>query len=281
MKMDKFITSKSDFRDVIKSNISKMFNIKDELHTTKPGCVYVDMNSVMSILFRHDAINDKDLIKDLTDIFEDFIDSCIRSSTRVKFVYTPKNSLVHSTIYPEWCSERSKRVTMRDSDFIIDFLTAMKSFSQRNKLIEIVNIEDKHISHYIKEDNHFSKKVVYVLSKDFVCQYLIFHIECIVFTGVRYIDFRDQSPLMFNNVDIKSILPIGNEWLYTVICGDVRNEYKGVPGYKDKRTIDYINTNRLKIVAGIEHPLSEYCNKHRALYDINLMIETYKKLKTN
>lgn len=279
MYLDKLITSKSDFRDIIKTNIKRMFNFVDDLYSLNGnGIVYVDVNSVTSILFRYDKLNDKTLIDDISYIFEEFIDHCIKTSTKVIFLYSSKDSLVHTTIYPNWCKERYKRVNLKNSDFILKFLTALNKFNEINKLVEIRNIDDKHISQYIYE-NHLDNKLFYVISKDFVCQSLIFYKKCIIFTGVNYIDYRDPNPYMYDNLDIKSFIPEGFEYLYPVIRGDVRNEYKGIEGYGTIKTINWIKRNKIKIIIDGDYNLKDEINKYKPLYNLESLIEKYYELK--
>lgn len=278
MNLDKVITSRSDFREVIKSNIKRMFNFVDDLYSSSgKSIVYVDVNSVTSILFRYDKLNDKKLIEEVSYIFEEFIDHCIKTSTKVLFLYTPKGSIVHTTIYPDWCKERYQRVVLRNSDFIINFLNALNKFNEINKLVEIVNIGDKHISHFIY-DYHIDTKIFYVISKDYVCQSLVFYKKCIIYTGVNYIDYRDTNPNMYDNLDIKSFAPEGFEYLYPVIRGDVRNEYKGMGGYGTIRTIDFIKKYKIKFIIDGDYPMKEEIQKYKPLYDLESLMKTYQEI---
>lgn len=279
MNLDNLITSKSDFRDIIKSNIKKMFNFVDDLYNNDGKFViYVDMNSVMSILFRYDKINDKKLMDDVSYIFEEFIDHCLKTSTKVVFMYTSQKSLVHTTIYENWCKKRYERVNLRNSEFILKFLTALNKFNEINKTVEIVNIKDKHIAHYIYE-NHVDSRLFYVVSKDFVCQSLIFYKKCIVFTGVNYIDYRDLNPYMYDNLNIKKLVPDGFEYLYPIIRGDVRNEYKGIEGYGTIKTIDFIKKNKIKFIIDGDYPLKDKINEFKPLYNLESLIDKYNELK--
>lgn len=275
--LDRLITSKADFRDIIKGNIKRMFTFAEELYNTK-ATVYVDVNSVTSILFRYDKLNDESLIKDISYIFEEFIDTCIRSSTKVIFLYTSKPSLVHTTIYPDWCKNRYERVVLKNSDFIIKFLTALNKYNEINKLVEIKNIDDKHPTHYIYE-NHLDSGLFYVITKDFVCQSLIFYKKCIIFTGVNYIDYRDTNPYMYDNLDVKSFLPENFEYLYPIIRGDVRNEYPGIEGYGTIKTIDFLKKNKIKILVDGDYPLKDKINEYKPLYHLESLIDKYNELK--
>lgn len=279
MNLDKLITSKADFKDIIKTNIKRMFNFVDDLYSLNgKSIVYIDVNSVTSILFRYDKLNDRTLIEDISYIFEEFIDHCIKTSTKVIFLYSSKESLVHTNVYPKWCYERYKRVNLKNSDFIIKFLSALNKFNEINKLVEIQNIEDKHIAQFIYE-NHLDSKLFYVVSKDFVCQSLIFYKKCIIFTGVNYIDYRDPNPYMYDNLDVKSFIPEGFEYLYPVIRGDVRNEYKGIDGYGTIKTIDYIKKNKIKIIIDGDYSLKDEINKYKPLYHLESLIDKYYELK--
>lgn len=270
----------NDFRKIILSIIRKMFSIKDELFSRRKKIIYVDMNSVMSILFNYDKINDKELIQDITHIFEDFIDTCIRSSSHVKFIYTSQPSIVHKTVYTNWCSKRYDRVCLKNSDFILNFLTAMKFFSENNKLIEVCNIGDKHITQFIVEDVTFNNNLLYVISKDFVCQSLLLEItDCIIYTGVNYIDYRDTNPTLYNVDNLKDIAPPGLYWVFPVICGDSRNEFKGYGGYSIKKTLKYIQENKIKLAIGGDHPLKDFIDEYKYLYNIREMIKKYKEIK--
>ena len=276
--IDKIIIRKSDFKDIIKSNIRKMFDFTEDLFRDKYD-VYVDVNSVISILFRYDNINDKDLINDITYIFEEFIDNCVTSGSKVVFMYTAKPSFVHTSIYPDWCKERYRRVKLKDSNFIISFLTAIKNIESNNTLISIENIGDKHIAQYIFEKTDSTSRDFYLVSKDYVCQSLIYYKKCIIFTGINYIDYRDTNPSLYDNVNVKSFSPAGYDFLYPLLRGDSRNEYKGLDGFGPIKSIRFIKENKIKLFLDGDYPHKDLITKYRPLYDIEKMIEYYKNNK--
>lgn len=277
--MDNEIIKKYDFRKVIISNIEKCLNFTDELFKESLDVV-VDVNSILSILFRYDRINDDDLAKDISYIFETFIDKCIESGTKVTFLYTGTKSLVHTTIYPNWCKERYDRVSLRDSDFVLNLIMALKKIKNSTSLIDIINIGDKHVAHYIYE-NHLDDRPFYLVSKDFVNQGLIYYKKCIVYTGINYIDFRDPTPYLYDYIDIKSIAPEGYEYMYPLIRGDVRNEYKGMPNYGTIKTSKFLRDNKIKIIIDSDYPMKDLITKYKPLYSIEDMTNKYYEIKNN
>lgn len=277
--IDNIIIKKSDFKNIIKSNIKKMFDFTDDLFKNKYD-VYVDVNSVISILFRYDDINNNELIHDITYIFEEFIDNCVSSGTKVVFMYTSKPSLVHTSIYPDWCKERYNRVRLKDSNFILSFLSSIKRIQDNNTLLSIENIDDKHICQYIFEKVDSSRDF-YLVSKDYVCQTLIYYKKCIIFTGINYIDYRDPNPSLYDNINVGSFTPAGYEFLYPLLRGDSRNEYKGLNGFGPIKSIQFIKENKIKLFLDSDYPNKDLITKYRPLYDIEKMIEYYKNIKTD
>ncbi|MGL5316965.1 MAG: hypothetical protein ACRC92_27145 [Peptostreptococcaceae bacterium] len=285
MNLNKFITDRKDFRPIVVSVVKQMFvPLKSDLGTFSSPykSVYIDVNSVTSIIYRYDNLDDEDMCSQISIIIEDFIDTCISRGITVYFLYSSQKSLVHSSIYPTWCEKRYERVNMKKSNFIMQLLGALKKFSTQNNLVRIENTGDKHAAHVIKQlhvDN-VHKGAGLVISKDYVCQGLIFISNITIFTGVNIIDYRDTAPELYDRVNVLPLLPKRSlYWVYPCLCRDPKNEYTGAKQMGSHRVAKYMTEHRIALFLNSEHPLKEFLEKHAPLYDINKMIEVYNNMK--
>lgn len=277
-KYDKAIKNiTKDFRLVVQSVLTKMFKV-DLAHSDNIRRIYIDLNSCLSIMFRHSDIADEELVKIVSDTIETFITDNIDEGMDLYFMYSVKPSAVHRNIYPEWCLTRDERVSIVKSDFLKKLLVSLKVFSQKNKSIKIVNCKDVHSAMVVYMIDKSNRGRGLVLSKDEVYR-CIDKTNLDVYTGVEWISIAtnmfntEQGVFLSNPVELSSY--------YLTIRGCKRNEYSGCSGYGKIRSMEYVEKNKLKIKAGVEHPLKEYIDKHIALFNIEAMLTKANELGLN
>ena len=274
MSLDKEIEKKTDFQDVISGVIDNALNIEG-----KYDRIYIDINSVVSIMFRADDVNSKKIVESTYASFERLLTKYSRDNTEITILFTTHKSKYHTSIYPDWCKSRYERVDLSKSEGMKELIFALKKFSEQNKLIKVINTKEFHPAVIVKylEDglkNRFiiiSKDMVfYAMDMDFGSQY----------TGVTYIDYdEDVAVLSDRHKDVE----ISRKMLkyYYALCGDTRNEFTGVSGYGPNKSIKYIKENKLELEAGLEHPQKEAIEKYCKLYDVSNMLITADKEKLN
>ena len=274
-KYDKTIVQmKDDFRLVVKSILHKLLDLDLELSTVKR--IYVDLNSALSIIFRYDNIADDELLGIVGDEIENFLRKNLESGKTIYLLYNLKPSIVHRHIYPDWCKEREERVSILKSDYIKRLLMTFKVYSDKNHNLKVINCMDIHTALVIYELDKLYSTQSLILSRDAVFRCPI-KSNIVVFNGVDWIDFSDINMKLPDGIELTD--PHSTLAYYYTIRGDARNEYKGVKGYGVIKASKYIENNRLKIKAGIDHPLKEFTDKHIGLYDIKAMRKVAKELK--
>lgn len=267
------ISMKDDFREVVKYVLTRLFEVHIDQNIKR---VYIDINSALSILFRYDSIDDGNLLLKMSGIIEKFMVKHLDRGLDVIFLYTLETSLVHKTIYPEWCSSRNKRVELRNSEFIKKLLVNFSAYSAKNNHIRVINCKEAHPALIINKLEKFMTTGCLVLSRDNVHR-CISRPTVSLFNGVDWIQFNVPNRPMPDKIEQlrnpDKFLPY-----YFALKGDTRNEYKGLSGMGKIRTVDYINSNRIKIVSDIEHKHSEFCKGHLALYDMKAMENKLEEL---
>lgn len=273
----KIKSMRNDFRLVVESVLRKMFNVDLE-YTQGIKRMYIDLNSCLSIMFRHDDIADEELTRIVSDEIEKFITKHIDSGMSLYFMYSIKPSKVHKTIYPEWCANRDARVSIVKSDFLKKLLVTLKVFSEKNRSIKIVNTGEVHPAVAVVTMDKNNTGGAVVLSKDLV-------FKCIeksninIYNGVEWVAIGEN---MFNsetNVFLSN--PTELTAYYLVLRGDPRNEYKGMLNYGKIKSKDYVEANKLKFKADVDHPLKEFMDINLPLYNINKLIDKTKELGLN
>lgn len=274
-KYDKDIRSmKNDFRLVVESVLKKMFMVNLD-HVASIKRIYVDLNSCLSIMFRYEDIADEELVQIVSDEIETFITKHMEDGLSIYMLYTVKSSLVHKTISPEWCLTRDERVSIIRSEFLKKLFVSLKVFSEKNSSIKMINCGEVHPAIVTLMLDKSNKSGSVILSKDNV-------FKCIekpsmnIYNGVEWISIGDN---MFNTeIGVFLSNPSELSCYYFIIRGDSRNEYKGVNMYGKIKTVEYLDRNKLKIKADIEHPLKGYIDEHKALFNIEAMISKAKEL---
>lgn len=272
--IDKKITTQRDFKSVVSNILKNMFRVNIYPEIKK---IYIDLNSCLSILFRYENINSKDITDTVSANIEGFLQKYLGDSVQVIILFTLEPSKVHTEIYPDWCKERNKRVDYSKSGFLQTLILSLNEFAKVNPLIKIVNHKAVHPALIIYNAERLTKKNFCVLSKDAVIQCLpLKHMH--IWTGINYIEMDDPDRILPDSISLPEPTYLYLPY-YMTIRGDARNEYKGVGDgyYGPQRTVKYILDNKLKIKTGIEHPLKEHCDKYIALYAVNNMLEANKE----
>ena len=271
--LDKKITSQGDFKKVIESVVSNMFKIKAD--TRK---IYVDLNSCLSILFHYENINSAETVEIIGKQLEMFLQVYLNDKVEIVILFTLDKSQAHVDIYPDWCKERYERVAYQKSEFLQTLIVSLNKFSETNPLIKVVNTKKVHPALVVYENERLTRKRSTVLSKDVVFQCLPLR-NLVIYTGVKYIDLDDNVRQLPDDIELPEpydlFLPV-----YLCLRGDTRNEFKGYPKYGIKRSVEYIDKNKLRIKASLEseeHPLKEWIDKYSALYNTNKLLELNKE----
>ncbi|MGL5716284.1 MAG: hypothetical protein ACRCX2_24915 [Paraclostridium sp.] len=267
------VSMKDDFRLVIDSVLKKMFKVN--LDDTDVKRIYVDINSALSILFRYDDIADEKLLQIISDVIENFIVEHLENGLTIYFLYTLKPSRVHRSIYPGWCKEREDRVSIVKSDYLKKLIVTFKIYSDKNNNVKVVNCEDIHPALVVYEIDRVFRNGSLILSKDLVFR-CFSKTSVKLYNGVEWIDF--EQSIFKQPDDVKLLEPHTMLAYYLALRGDSRNEYKGQLRFGPVNSAKYIEVNRLKIRAGVEHPQKEFLDKHIALFDIEKMREKAKEL---
>lgn len=279
MKYDSAIKSfENDFKNVIRSVLTKMFKVNLEF-AGGINRIYVDLNSCLSILFRHgDINNDEDLNTIITDVIEPFLTDNLNAGRNIYILYTMKPSKVHRTVFPDWCKDRDSRVDIRRSDYLKKLLVSLKIFSEKNNALHILNYGEAHCAVAVSLlDKRYGSQSL-VMSKDTVFKCIGKPSICI-FNGVEWIDLSTNICNTSSGVLLSDPLLL-NAYYFT-IRGDKRNEYSGVKGYGPTLTERYVENNKLKFIANVEHPLKEHVDKFLCLYDAKEMLNKTKELEIN
>ena len=274
-KYDKTIVQmKDDFRLVVSSILNKLLNVDMEHSTVKR--IYVDLNSALSIVFRYEDISDDELLRITGDAIENFIRKHLENGITIYLLYNLKPSAVHRHIYPDWCKQREDRVSILKSEYLKKILLGFKVYSDQNPNLKIVNCMDVHTAMAIHELDSLYSTPSLILSRDAMFRCLIKSNIC-VYNGVDWIEFANLNVRQPEDIALTS--PHETLAHYYTLRGDIRNEYKGKEGYGIVKSVKYIELNRLKIKAGIDHPLKEFLDKHLPLYSIKHMLKVAEEIK--
>src|SRR5574344_1200869 len=98
----------SMFVSVIENVVSKMLSFE-----TSSNRIYVDLNSILSIIFHYSDFNSDELFRTLKTQFEKFhLEEIVNKNRYIIYLFTTKPSKYHTTIFPDWCKNRYSGVDL-------------------------------------------------------------------------------------------------------------------------------------------------------------------------
>lgn len=281
--LDSKLVSNPNFAKLVRSIIFKVFNVETEYKT-----IYIDLNSCLSILFHYDNINEEVLNDEIYNIIEKFINKYTSKGCKLVFLWTLKNSILHTEIFEKWCAHRIERVNILKSTFIKQLIVGLTNFSKTNsEVIKIINTFDVHPSIIIKyiemnnkNINDINSKFI-ILSKDTVFRCMDLN-RGIIWTGKDYIDPSDRYKPLPNGITLHNSDVLLK--YYLTLKGDNRNEFPGIDGYGVKGSLKYVNKHKLELLSGLplvtnedEDNLDDVFNKYSKLWDIKYLFEESTK----
>ena len=269
-KLDSAIIKQTDFKKVISSVVSRMFKIAADTRR-----IYLDLNSCFSILFRYDDINSPEAVEIVGTEIEKFLQLYLNDKVEIIILFTLDKSQAHLDIFPDWCLERYKRVDYARSDFLQTLIIGLKKFSDNNPLIKVINTKKVHPALVVYKNEKDRRKRSTVLSKDVVFQCLPIK-NLVIYTGVYYIDLDDRKRDLPDDIELPEPYDLFLPY-YLAMRGDGRNEFPGLKGFGPKKSLEYIEVNKIKIKAGLDHPEKEWLDKYSKLYNINKLLEENKE----
>lgn len=260
-KYDDKITKHKDFNEIIKYRIMEMLRINIDAAMRD---IYLDINSIFSILYRSSNPEDEDLINEIGDGIANLIKKCEDNGSTLHFIYHTDKSILHVDTYPDWCKERYERVDFTKTKFVLKILTIIKNMSMNVKSIKLVNTKNIHPAFYVwVKENGLSKapKKPVIITKDSVFFGIPLN-HLLYYNGLKLIDAS------FDYDFIKEYPNVGKRFslYYIIIRGDKRNEYKGYPKYGEVASYKYIKEHIVPISLNGEHPLKEFFDKYKRLY---------------
>ena len=268
MTIDERIRKSPDFNGIIHSVIKKVFKVSTDCKK-----IYVDVNSCLSVVFRHKNDN-IDLVQTeevVYKVVEEFLMEHLSAGKDITLLFTLKPSKHHKAIFPDWCKYRNDRVKIDECDFIKKLIKSLHRFSKDNKQIKVYNTKEIHPAILVKYIETGNRLKCMVLSKDPVFQCMNLK-HAIVFTGVHYIDPSDISKYLPDDIEQEglddSIVPV-----YLSLKGDIKNDFPGKEGYAKKKTVKYLQQYKLEIGVGLPHPLSEHTDKYSELYNVDNLLK--------
>lgn len=275
MSLDDKIEKMTDFEDVIKGVINRTLDIDGDFDR-----IYIDINSVVSIAFRAENIASDKIADAVFGAFERLMTKFAPKNTEIYLLFSTQNSKYHTNIYPDWCKSRYERVNLSKSDVVKQLIFAMKKFSEKNKLVRVINTKEFHPALIIKYLEQGVKTNFIISSKDTVFYGLDID-HGVLFTGVRYIDYGNDISI-FTDKHSDNEVPRKFVKFYHALCRDDRNEFPGVgnktgPG----RALKYIKDYKLELETGLDHPHKEWVDKYSKLYDVGEMLIDADKEKLN
>ena len=274
MSLDDKIKERADFDDVVNGVIDRALDIEG-----KYDKIYIDINSVVSIMFRADNINSQKIVETTYKSFERLLTKYANRNTEIVVLFSTVKSEYHCNIYEDWCKKRYDRVDLNKSQGMKELIFSLKKFSEQNKLVRVINTKEFHPAIIVKYLEDGLKNRFVVISKDTVF-YAMEMSHGSQFTGSIYIDYDVDTAVLsdiHNDVDMKRNMIK----YYYAICGDNRNEFPGISGYGPNKSIKYLRTNKLEIEADLEHQYKEWFDKYSKLYDVSNMLMTVDKEKLN
>ena len=267
------LSTKQSF-DLVKAIIGSSLKLEIDDSIYK---IFIDMNSVFSIVFRTENVDCEENIYVASDFIEDIINKALEKKIEITFLFTVNNSIYHTNIYTDWCFDRSDRVNFNKSKFYKKLLLELKKYSNENNLIKVVNCKTFHPIAFIYDEASILKKDILIITRDKLFQCLDLR-NVVIFDGKNYTFIRDKYRKLPDNI----ILDNPSKYLkyYFVLNGDkIRTGYSGLKTYGKEKSIQYINKYRTELDMNLEHPLKEFIDTYIGLYDINKIYENYLEFK--
>lgn len=275
--LDQKIKNSKDFSKIVFYTLEDMFKVYID-RTIRD--VYLDINSLISIIYRSQNPNDPEIVSSFGNYLSEFISRCETNKITIHFIYSTDKSKVHFDTYPNWCKDRYERVNFMKTEYVLKVLAILKNLSNNNTNIKLINTRNIHPAYYIwvKESglSKYNKRGI-VISKDMVMMGIPIS-NLYIHNGRRLIDFKLENNYLKEYPDLNRKLAL----YYIIIRGEARNEYKGVPGYGEVKSYNYIKENALNLILDKEdtkHILRDQINKFKRLYLLEDGLEYLKENK--
>lgn len=255
------------------SNIRYIISSALHVEVDNVSKIFVDMNSVFSIIFHSTEYDASNITKIISVELEEFILKYLSKKIELIFLFTTRNSQYHLDIFPEWCEERFSRVDLNKSEFIKEVLYGLKKFSEDNKKIKVINTKQFHPVAIVQQHALAVKSNVVVISRDNIFQCMNLD-NIIVYNGTFICDIRDQNRVL----PFKSKIENPNKFFkyFMTLNGDKkRNGFSGLSGYATKSTDKYIALHKIELELGLEHPEKEFVDKYVKLFDVDEIYKYY------
>lgn len=285
MNINEKFKNKTDYVNIIDDVVKKIFKLELPQGTKR---IYVDVNSTFSIIYAQETKHiNVDVVKHIVlECVQEIISKAQMHGAKVVFIYTAEKSILHTSIYPDWCKNRYDRDMISKPDYLTAVLKYLAELSTSNPIVSVVNTHEFHPAYYIyfkeaylvNNKNHEDK--IIILSKDPVF-YGIPYDGVEFFTGVL-LSINDHKATVGNYIKNTNLSRI-QALFYLLLAGDDRNEYKGVLGVGPKKALDFINYNLVNIMLNdmgeaTSYPYKEFIETHRPLYFIDKGLEKLKEL---
>lgn len=228
---------------------SGLFHINPDIDFYKFNKIYIDLDSILSLVIKEDLPASKYLKKEMSsyilDAFRDFF-QFYDDTAQIYIIYNFKVNTPFNKIFEGWCKERYSRYTNKDIMSFIknDFLKRLKKYSEAVQNVEILEAKDATVLTILRmmnmnEDN--TKSLILSRDPHFACV-LSYH-NTSWYNGKNIIN-RD------NYINEKEIPNVHYSLFpnYYLICGMKRNEYPGKLKFGPKKTVDYIQAHKPTII---------------------------------
>lgn len=266
--LDETIKKTTNWKNVVSSITDRMFDI--DAKDAGVERIYIDVNSCFSVMFRAMDANESVNIDRIKEILEKFMNKNLIYRCQLIFLFSFEASKLHQSIFPDWCKERYARVNIKNNNFLLEFLVALKKYSSTNSSIKILNTHHIHPALVVYNSEVKSKKPFLILSKDLVF-YSVNLDNASIFNGNKFIDLSQDNIELPSGIiipDAKCNIPF-----YISLTGSSREEFSGLKGFGPKRSFDYLLKYKLNIKLNTDHPHKEHCDKYSVLFDVRKLIE--------
>ena len=269
MKYYKYKKEEKKEFDLIKEILIKgLFHINMDVNFYDFDKIFIDLDSLLSIVIREELSTDKDkrikLAHTIADAINEFIEAYIDTNT-INIYYNLDDYKVFREIYPEWCKVRKERFS---NESMVGFLhkyiiSNLKKAANKINNFNVIKCDDAPVI-TIFNDIKLNPTLKYVIiSRDPHYNCIMAYYNVSIFNGR---DLVDRSSLKYAK-DLPNInytmLPF-----YYLIRGLDRNEYKGARLYGHKKTEKYINDNYETLITW-ENPLLEEVKDYKNIFFLN------------
>lgn len=211
--------------------------------------IIIDLDSVFSVLLYLDDNPDEDTKLSYLDVIVNHMGRFINLYQHKCFIniyYNMNEYKYFPSIYENWCKERIKRyktsgIVKLIEDNLIKRLPILEKHISNFKFIKC---EDSPILTIMKDIENIKDKIV-IISRDT-------HYQCLFLYSDENLYLSDGKRI-FNKKTIndsqKGYFPVSYSLIpyFYLLCGDKRNEYKGIRGMGVKTTYKYIKDNLVNI----------------------------------